>query len=119
MSKFGPLRAVFFFLPEKKKIEPEKIFNIRPEKFSNWPKKNLENCPGKKNVHEKKQQNSTREKKNPSREKKGKLYPRQLKKYPRKNSFQNINIELFSQSISETVAGLCYGDFFSNCLKLS
>ena len=37
-SPGGP-GAVFIFLPEKKKIEPEKIFNILPEKFSNWPRK--------------------------------------------------------------------------------
>ena len=76
---------MFFFLPEKKKIEPEKIFNILPEKFSNWPRKNLEKLPEKKNcarektskivpekkinLPEKKMQNCARENSKSTREK--------------------------------------------------
>ena len=75
--------AVFF--NPRKKIEPEKIFNILPEKFSNWPRKNLEklpekiNCgreknskivPEKKiNLPEKKMQNCARENSKSTREK--------------------------------------------------
>ena len=74
-----------FFFTREKKIEPEKIFNILPEKFLNWPRKILENCPRKKkcareknskivpekkiNLPEKKMQNCARENSKSTREK--------------------------------------------------
>ena len=90
------LRSVFF-LPEKKFFEPEKIFNILPEKFSNWPRKNLKNCRRIKNcAREKNRKIVTEKKKKPSREKNAKFCPRKLKKYPRKNPVQNIYYEFVS-----------------------
>ena len=62
-------RPVFFFLPEKKKIPPEKIFNFLPEKIWNCPRKNIENCPRRKIC---------------PREKTAKFYPRKKILCPRK-----------------------------------
>ena len=77
--------AVLFFLPEKKKIQPEKIFNILPENFSNCPRKKPWKQPEKKkctrekklkilpekkrNLPEKQMQNSARENSKSTREK--------------------------------------------------
>ena len=86
---------MFFFYPRKKN-EPEKIFNILPEKFSNWPRKNLENFPRKKNCAREKNRKIPPEKNKNLPEKKCKIVPEKFKKYPRKNPFENIWYEFFS-----------------------
>ena len=85
-----------FFLPEKKKILPEKIFNFLPEKIWNFPRKKFENCPRRENSAREKNSKILPEKKNSLPEKKNRNFPRQkYKKYlkilkflPEKNKMQ-------------------------------
>ena len=82
---------MFFFLPEKKKIEPEKIFNILPEKFSNWPRKNLENCPRRKNCAREKNSKIPPEKKKILPEKKMEICARDNSKSTREKIRSKIS----------------------------
>ena len=108
-----------FFLPEKKKIEPEKIFNILPENFSNWPRKNLENCPRKNNCAREKNSKIVPEKKINLPEKKMQNCARENSKSTRETIRSKIFRMNFFHSISGTVVGLRYVYFCSICLMLS
>ena len=68
------------FLPREKKIEPETIFNIVPEKFSKCPRKFFENSPRKK-VPEKKTAKLNPRKKYLCPKKKSIFSPSKSKKY--------------------------------------
>ena len=81
ICEYGHMDSVFF--TREKKIEPEKIFNILPEKFTKLDeKKILRTVREKKLCPTKKQQNFTREKKLFAREKKSKFLPSKIKKIP-------------------------------------
>ena len=110
--------SVFFFTREKKSL-PEKIFNILPEKFSNQPRRNLENCPRRKTCAREKNSKILPEKKKRLPEKKMQNCARENVKSTREKIRSKISSIHFFHAISGTVAGLCYGDYSSICLMLS
>ena len=71
-----------FFLPEKKKVNPRQISKFCPRIFQTGREKNLEDCPRKKIVPEKKTSKSNPRKKSPCPRKKIKLFPVKIEKIP-------------------------------------
>ena len=117
-KKIMTLKSVFFF-PEKKKIQPEKIFTILPEKFSKWPRKKSWKQPEKKKCAREKKKKKPPEKKKILPEKKMINSARENWKSTREKICSKNLIWFFFHAISGTVAGLCYGDFSSIFLMLS
>ena len=109
---------MFFFYPRKKKFNPRKFSIFCPRSFQTGREKNLENSPRQKIVPEKKKGKFRLRKKNLP-EKKMQNSARENSKSTREKIRSKISNMNFFHAISATVAGLCYGDFSSICLMLS
>ena len=89
-----------FFFPEKNKNQPEKIFNILPEKFLKCPRKNLENCPRNQKIAREKNSKIQPEKKKSCPRKKCEIVPEKIQKVPEKKIVFKISSMSFFHAFS-------------------